>query len=355
MQVQDIHRLADVKGLPPEELEALAPVAERYAFLANDYYLDLIDWDDPVDPIRRLIIPDPGELDAWGELDPSNEQANTPTRGLQHKYRDTVLLLTTQACGGYCRFCFRKRLFIRGNTEVAVDLDPAVDYIRSHPEVTNVLLSGGDPLALGTPAILNMVERIRAIPHVRIVRLGSRMPAFNPYRILDDTALVEGLSSHSRPGARIFVITQFTHPRELTEPAVEALDRLQRAGIICVNQNPLLRGVNDDPDTLARLLARASWAGATPYYVFQCRPTVGNRPFTVPLTEAFTVFNEARTRVSGLARRARYTMSHATGKVVVVGMDDERVYARYHRAKDPENDGRLLVLERDDEAYWWDG
>lgn len=354
MKVRYIRRLADVEGLTPEEREAAGPVARRYAFRANSYYLDLIDWDDPADPIRRLVIPDPDELFDGGELDASREHAVTRAQGLQHKYRDTALLLVTHVCGAYCRYCFRKRLFMRDNHEASVDVSEGLAYIRGHPEITNVLLTGGDPLLLSTRRILDIVARLRAIPHVRLIRIGTKMPAFNPWRVLDDDALVDGLAAHARPDARVYIMTHFDHPRELTEPAVRGLDRLQRAGLVCVNQNPMIRGVNDLVPVLADLFARLSWAGCTPYYVFQGRPTAGNAPFKVPIVEGFRTFDRARCHVGGLARRARFAMSHATGKVVVVGVDEEHIYARYHRAKDPADEGRFLVLRRDDDAVWLD-
>lgn len=354
MEVRYIRRLNDVEGLSAGERDELDPVARRYAFRANDYYLGLIDWDDPADPIRRLVIPDTGELVDWGQLDASRERTVTRARGLQHKYRDTALLLVTHVCGAYCRYCFRKRLFMRHNDEASVDVSEGLAYIRDHPEITNVLLTGGDPLLLSTRRILDIVGRLRQIPHVRIIRIGTKMPAFNPWRILEDDALLDGLAAHSRPDARVFVITHFDHPRELTEPAVRGLDRLQRAGLVCVNQNPMIRGVNDQVAVLASLFARLSWIGCTPYYVFQGRPTAGNAPFEVPLVEGFRTFDRARHHVGGLARRARFAMSHASGKVVVVGLDDDHIYARYHRAKDPADEGRFLVLRRDDEACWLD-
>ena len=155
------------------------------------YYLDLINWDDPDDPIRQLIIPREEELTEWGTLDASNEESVTVAHGVQHKYTDTVLLLCNEVCGAYCRYCFRKRLFMDDNDEVTNDVSEGLRYIAEHPEVTNVLLTGGDPLLMSTRRLVDIFEALRAIPHVKIIRLGSKMPAFDPYRVLNDAELQE--------------------------------------------------------------------------------------------------------------------------------------------------------------------
>ena len=147
-RVRYVRRLDQIEQLSPEQRDRLGPVAARYVFRANDYYLDLIDWDDPDDPIRQLIIPREEELTEWGTLDASNEESVTVARGVQHKYTDTGLLLCNEVCGAYCRYCFRKRLFMDENDEVTNDVSEGLRYIADHPEVTNVLLTGGDPLLM---------------------------------------------------------------------------------------------------------------------------------------------------------------------------------------------------------------
>lgn len=332
----------------------LAAVTQTYAFRANDYYLSLIDWTDHNDPIRRLIIPCRDELREFGTLDASDEAANTKMLGLQHKYRDTALLLVTDQCAGFCRYCFRKRLFLPGTREASRQVEAGLEYIRQHPEITDVLLTGGDPLTLPTPRLAEIVNAIRAIPHIHTVRIGTKMVAYNPYRILEDQDLHRLLRSRTSDAGRIYFMCHFDHPRELTPDAVRAVALLRELGALCINQCPVIAGINDDADVLAELFQACTDAGCPQYYVFQCRPTAGNGPFEVPLVRGFSLVAQARARLSGLARRARYCMSHTTGKVEVVGIDDGRIYARYHRAKDPTNEGRVLVLRRDDEAYWLD-
>lgn len=340
--------------LSEEEKQTLSRVEGEFAFRANDYYLQLIDWDDPDDPIRRLIIPTEGELRDWGTLDPSRESDYTVANGTQHKYTHTALILAAETCDSYCRYCFRKRLTMRRGEEVMNDVRGGIEYIRAHPEVDNVLLTGGDPLTLATNKLRRIIERLREIDHVGIIRIGTKVLAFNPYRILDDPKLIELIEAYSWREKRIYVMSHFAHPRELTEPAVEAVDRLLKAGAIIANQCPLIAGVNDDAEVLVELFNRLSMTGATPYYLFQGRPTKGNAIFEVPIVRASRIFNEAFEGTSGLGRRPRLTMSHHTGKIEIVGYDESQIYLRYHRAAHEENKGRFLICHRDDRAIWFD-
>ncbi len=346
--------ILDIPQLSEEEHHRLKEVTDTFPFRSNDYYLSLIDWDDPEDPIRKIAIPDPAELEEWGNLDASQESAYMVAPGVEHKYDQTALVLLTNRCAGYCRYCFRKRLFMQMNTEVVRDLSRGLDYIRNHPEITNVLLSGGDPLFLSTRRLEAVIREVREIDHVKIVRIGTRIPVTNPYRITGDPALPEMIRRYSTPTKRIYVVTHFVHPRELTEAAYEGLDLLQRAGAILANQTPLLRGINDDPFVLGDLLRDLSFAGVAPYYIFQCRPTLGNRHFAVPVEEGYRIFEQAKSHCSGLAKRPVFAMSHRTGKIRIVGLDDECIYFKYHQAARREDRGKFMVFSRNPEAVWFD-
>lgn len=353
-RVKYIRSVSQVEGIPADQRALLEKVSQQYVFRANDYYLKLINWNDADDPIKQLIIPRAEELNDWGKLDASNEQAVTVARGVQHKYSDTVLLLCNEVCGAYCRYCFRKRLFMDENDEVTNDVSAGIDYIRNHPEVNNVLLTGGDPLLMSSRRLTEIFQQLRTIPHVKIIRLGSKMPAFDPWRILDNTELQAAFRRYSTQDQRIYLMAHFDHPRELTEPAVEGIAAALRCGLICVNQCPLIKGVNDDADVLAEMYSKLSYIGCPPYYLFQGRPTAGNEPYQMPIVRGWNIFQEAVRRGSGLARRARFAMSHETGKVEILGVDERRIYMRYHQAKDPDNLGRFMIFKRDDEAYWLD-
>lgn len=349
-----VNQLEQVHGLSDEERNKLQPVAEKFAFRTNEYYQSLIDWNDPDDPIRRIVMPDLQELDEFGEMDASDEHSYTVRKGLEHKYGDTALLLVNNVCGAYCRFCFRKRLFTDGNDEVTNDITDAVAYIEQHPEINNVLLSGGDPLIMSTGKLTKIIKQLRDISHVRIIRIGTKMTAFDPYRIINDPSLLEMLSQYSLPDRKIFVMAHFNHPRELTEPALKGLQLLQKAGAITCNQSPLIKGVNDKPEIIAELFGRLSFNGVIPYYLFLCRPTSGNEPYMVPIERGLEIFEEARRRLAGLAKQARLCMSHRTGKVEVVGKMDNKIVFRYHRAPDPHDCGRVMIFDSDPTASWLD-
>lgn len=353
-RVRYVRSVDQIPNIPPAERENLRKVAERYVFRANDYYLGLINWDDPNDPIKQLIIPRIEELDDWGKLDASNEQSVTVEHGVQHKYPDTALLLCNEVCGAYCRYCFRKRLFMDENDEVSNDVSQGIAYIKRHPEIREVLLTGGDPLLMSTRRLVEIFEALREIPHVEIIRIGSKMPAFDPWRLVNDLELQSVLRRFSEPEKRVYLMAHFDHPRELTEEAVAGIDCFIRNGVICVNQCPLIRGINDDPDVLADLYRRLSFIGCPPYYLFQGRPTAGNEPYALPIVRGWKIYSEAVRRASGLARRARFVMSHESGKIEVLAVDDRHMYLRYHRARYAESSGRFMICKRDDDACWFD-
>jgi KamA family protein len=300
------------------------------------------------------VVPSLAELGAEGALDPSDEAANTQLRGLQHKYSDTALLLVTDQCASFCRYCFRKRLFRPGSREANRHIEAGIEYIRAHEEISDVLLTGGDPLTLATSRLAEIIGMLSAIPHVRTIRIGSKIPAFNPYRISEDSEFLAMVREHASAGTAIYVMCHFDHPRELTVAAQRAIRLLGENGAQCVNQCPITQGINDDADVLAELFTRCTEIGCPQYYAFQCRPACGNSAFSVPIVRAFELFSAARSRVSGLSRRARFCMSHASGKIEVVGVDEASVFMRYHRAKDPTNENRVMVMKRNDDARWFD-
>ncbi len=347
-------RLEQVPQLSEEERNRLQPVSDKFVFRSNDYYNSLINWDDPADPIRKIIVPEVQELDDWGKLDASDEEKYTKVRGLEHKYDSTALLLVNEVCAAYCRFCFRKRLFMDDNEEVTKDISEGLEYIRAHKEISNVLLTGGDPLIMATSKLEPIIRQLREVEHVKIIRIGTKIPAFNPYRILKDHSLLEMIRKYSHIEKRIYIMAHFNHPRELTSVALEGLDALMRAGAIVVNQTPMVKGVNDDPEVLMELFQKLSFIGVPPYYVFQCRPTEGNKPYDIPVERTYEIFEQARARCSGLAKRARLVMSHASGKIEILGLTEKHIVFKYQRAADNEDSGKVVLFKRNPEAYWFD-
>lgn len=349
-----LYSLDRVAHLSAEEKTRLKRVTDKYAFRANEYYLSLIDWNDPNDPIRRLIIPHENELEGWGDLDPSKEKSVTVRRGVQHKYSSTVLILVNESCPSFCRYCFRKRLFMNDINEASYDLEAAVNYVRQHPEVNNVLLTGGDPMTLPTTRLEKIISALRAIDHVRIIRIGSKMPAFDPFRFINDDYLMEVLSRYSLPDRRIYMMCHFDHPRELTDEAKKAVSRLLEAGVVCANQNPIIRGISDDPEVMSTMWNELSYMGVPQYYVFQCRPTAGNKPYALSIVEAYHRIEEAKKTCSGLSKRLKYGMSHESGKIEIVAVDQRHIYLKYHRAKHRVDEQRVLVCHRSNSAMWLD-
>jgi len=354
IKVKYITKIEQLEQLSEQERADLKEVTDKFDFRVNDYYLSLIDWDNPDDPIRHIVIPDRRELEEWGRLDPSDEKRITIMPGLEHKYHSVVLFLVTNKCEGICRYCFRKRIFIKPEKESIQDWDAAYRYVSEHPEATNVLLTGGDPLTLATSKLEEIMRRLREIDHVQIIRLGTRMTSYNPYRIIDDPALLEAIAKYSTDKKKIYVVTHFVHPRELTDAAVEGVNLLRKAGAVMANQTPLIKGLNDNPEVLAELLKKLSFIGVPPYYIFQCRPALGNKAYTVPIEQGYEIVKQAKARVSGLAKRARYTMSHSSGKIEIVGKTEELVYFKYHRAARDADSGRFMAFKSNPNACWFD-
>lgn len=362
-----IRTLADVPALDEETRRELAPVMRVFEFRVSRYYLDLIDWSNPSDPLRQIVLPDRRELDSTLEIDPSDEESNTHVHGLQHKYPPTALLLVNDVCSSYCRFCFRKRFtlatsrvdHIRGpgaeavnEKETTFDIRLGLEYIRAHPEIDNVLVTGGDPLTLSVGRLEAIIRQLRSIPHVRTIRLGTKVPAFDPENVTDE--LLAMLRSYCSPETRIYMMVHFNHQRELTSLACARLEAILAHGLPACNQTPLLRGVNDNAVELSALHRRLADIGVAPYYVFQCRPTSGNERFIVSLQEGLDIVNGAKARLSGLAKRFRYVGSHATGKIEIAGVLGDQLVMRYHEAKSPQDENRIFTWPLDRPVFWFD-
>lgn len=342
-----------IEQIPKEEREKLKQITDKFVFRVNDYYLNLINWDDPHDPIKKLVIPNEDELNDYGRWDASDEDTNYVAPGCQHKYTTTALLVVSEVCGAYCRYCFRKRLFRNDVKEALIDVEPGLQYIAEHPEINNVLLTGGDPLILASRRLDMIFTRLREIDHVKIIRIGSKLPAFNPMRIYEDEELLDVIRKHSTPEKRIYIMAHINHPREITDEAYKAFQALHDAGAIVVNQTPVLKGINDDPRVLAELLDKLSWAGVTPYYFFINRPVRGNDAFVLTLEEAYNVVEEAKALTSGLGKRVRLSMSHTAGKIEILAIEDGKAYLKFHQSRDGDY-GKFITLDCPKDASWFD-
>lgn len=349
----------DLRGplaLDDAHVRHLEKIARRFPFSIPPYYLSLVDPADPQDPIRKMCVPDPEEWDPDGSFDTSGESANTVLGGLQHKYRQTALILTTSACAMYCRHCFRKRMVGLEGREGQESLGvcgKTLDYIREHTEINNVLLSGGDSLLLPTAVLRKYLEALCGMEHLDAVRICTRTPVVLPMRIYEDRPLLDMLREYGRK-KRLYVATQFNHPRELTKEAQRALEALNRIGVLVRNQTVLLRGVNDDAKVMGDLLRRLIRSGVLPYYLFQCRPVTGvkNR-FQLPIARACSIVEEARNAQNGLGKAFRYVLSHETGKIEILGPSgNKRWLFKYHQAKTREDQGRMFRVKLQADQCW---
>ena len=353
--ISTIEQLQQCVALSSQEERRLRELIKRHPMRITRYYASLIDWNDPNDPIRRMAVPSLEELDPTGSYDPSDEKANTKMPGLQHKYPPTALVLATNRCAMYCRHCFRKRLVGLTDEEVLHRFSEAVRYITQHQEINNVLISGGDPLILSTRVLGHFLDKLSKVPHLRFIRIGSRVPVTFPERILGDAALQTMLRQYSRRDKRVYITTHFNHPREITEQAIDVVAALYEAGVIVNNQAVLLNGVNDDPQTMVELQNRLAGIGANPYYVFQCRPVKRvKHGFQVPLARGHAILEEAKRYCNGYSKRFRYIMSDRSGKIEIIAVAENEIYMKYHEAKHPRNNGRFFKRPLTPTAGWLD-
>lgn len=289
--------LRGVPGLDPEKVDGMARVARVYPFAVTPYFLARIRWEDPADPLRRQVLPDPAELAPPGDssLDPLAEAAHTVAPGVIHRYPDRVVLLATRRCAVHCRHCFRKRLWAGSDDERDLLTEEGLQYVERHPAVRDVLLSGGDPLLLEDDRLAALLARVRSIPHVEIIRIGTRAPVVLPQRITP--ALCRLLDRHGP----VWLLTQFNHPEEISPEAAAACDRLLRAGVPVGNQSVLLRGVNDDAETIASLCRGLLRIRVRPYYLHQCDPVEGAAHFRTPVERGLEILERIQGRISGMA------------------------------------------------------
>jgi len=286
--------------VPPEQIGALKDVAARYAVAITPLMADLIDRNDPRDPIARQFVPDAREREQQPEerADPIADDPYTPVEGVVHRYPDRVLLKAVNACAVYCRFCFRREMVGPGRGGLSpAALDAALDYIGAHPEIWEVILSGGDPLVLSARRLKDIVTRLAVNTHVAVIRVHTRIPVVAPERIT--TAMVRALRA---PDKATFVVLHINHPRELTPQARAACAHLVDAGIPMLSQSVLLRGVNDDVATLGALMRALVACRIKPYYLHQADLAPGTAHLRTSIAEGQALMRGLRGRYSGLCQ-----------------------------------------------------
>lgn len=304
-------RLAPLLGLSPYETKARGETAAIYPMAVTPYYASLIGSPTPRDPVFLQCVPDPRELQGTQEEDPLGEADHTPVDHLIHRYRDRCVIMATNICAVYCRHCNRKRLWLRNRMVLTKKgLEKVRAYIANTPSVREVIISGGDPLTLPEDRLEGLLGTLRKIRHVEVLRIGSRIPVTLPMKITPELC---ALLRRFRP---LWFNTQFNHPREITTEAAAACDLLASSGIPISNQSVLLRGVNDDGETMKRLLYGLQRIGVRPYYLFQAEQVRGTEHFHVDMGKGIAMMETLRREISGLCL-PRYVMDTrgAAGKV----------------------------------------
>jgi lysine 2,3-aminomutase len=296
-----VDSLADLEArlnLTQEERAGVLLAGTKLAMAITPHFFNLIDRDDPNCPIRRQVIPRIEEgWDAPEEMaDPCGEDSHMPVPGLVHRYPDRVLFLVTDRCASYCRYCTRSRVVSGvGEQHLETQWEPAFKYLENHPEVRDVLLSGGDPLLFSDDRLDKILTRLRAIPHIQFIRIGSRIPIFLPQRITPELCAM--LKKHHP----LFISIHTNHPRELTSEVRDALGRLADAGVPLGNQSVLLRGVNDSVEIQKALVQKLLMCRVKPYYLYQCDLITGSSHLRTPVAEGVAIIEGLRGHTTGYA------------------------------------------------------
>ena len=297
-RITTLEQLEKLMVLTPEERAGCLFAQHKLALAITPHFFNLIDRQDPGCPIRRQVIPriEESEIAPGESPDPVGEEGTMPVPGIVHRYPDRVLFLVTDRCAAYCRYCTRSRLVSNAQAyDFHPELEAGLKYIEDHPEIRDVLISGGDPLLLSDAKLDALMGRLRAIKHVEFIRLGSRIPVFLPQRITP--ALAEVFRRHGP----IWLSIHTNHPKECTQELAAALDRLSFAGVPLGNQSVLLRGVNDDPQVMTSLVHRLLMMRVRPYYLYACDLIEGSSHLRVPIQRGVEIIRALRGHTTGYA------------------------------------------------------
>jgi lysine 2,3-aminomutase len=334
--LRSVRQLRYLLTFTPEELEAIGELEAHYKIAIPPYYFSLINPDDPHDPIRLQSVTSPLEMrnDSGYELeDPLEEDKDAPVPGLTHRYPDRALLVTTHVCTMYCRFCTRKRAtMVRGGWDaISRNDERMIEYVRDHTEIRDVIVSGGDPLTLPVSKLRFFLNSLAAMPHVDVIRIGTRVPVTLPQKLYDQD-LIDLLAS----AEKVWIQTHFNHPREITPEAARVCHALLRAGMPLNNHTVLLKGVNDSLETMRQLMRALLRIKVRPYYLFHCDPVIGAGHFRTSVWKGLEIMEGLRGHMSGLGIPTYVVDSpHGGGKIplmpnyLVSASDDAVVLRNY--------------------------
>lgn len=339
-RITDAERLSRIVTLSDREREALADENRRFPFAITPYYASLLSPHDPSQPVRRMTIPVPDEaVTSPGEsADPLSEDNDSPVHGLVHRYPDRVLFLTTETCSVFCRYCTRSRI-VGDEEHCGINLahwKGALQYIREHAEIRDVLLSGGDPLTLSNERLEWLLKELRAIRHVEVIRIGTKVPVVLPQRI---TAELTAMLKKYHP---VYMSLHFSHPSELTQETREACARLADAGIPLGSQTVLLKGINDDPQTMRALMTGLMKNRVRPYYLYQCDMINGSAHFRTSVETGINIIENLRGHISGYAV-PHYVIDAPGGGGKIPLLPD------YDQGRGP--DGEVLLRNYEDKLF----
>ncbi len=295
-RITTLAQLEQWMKLTPDEKEGCLFAAHKLSLAITPYYFNLIDTKNPECPIRKQVIPNIKEsYIAPGESsDPVGEEGTMPVPGIVHRYPDRVLFLVTDRCASYCRYCTRSRLVSNAQSyDFHPELEQGLKYIESHPEIRDVLISGGDPLLLSDAKIDSLLGRLRAIPHVEFIRMGSRIPVFLPQRITPELAEI------FRKHGPIWMSIHTNHPKEVTQELAAACERLSLAGVPLGNQSVLLDGINDSVEVMKSLVHRLLMIRVRPYYLYACDLIEGSTHFRAPIQKGIEIIRGLRGHTTG--------------------------------------------------------
>ena len=332
--IRSVRQLRNLLDFSADELEAIGRLEGEYKVAIPPYYFSLIDPKNTHDPIRLQSVPSPLEAESTSgyELeDPLEEEKDSPVPGLTHRYPDRALLVTTPNCTMYCRYCTRKRATLtRGGWEgVSPNDERMIEYIRQHPEIRDVIVSGGDPLTLPIGKLRFYLDNLKEIDHVDVIRIGTRVPVTLPQRLYDNE-LLDLLEATGK----VYIQTHFNHPREITPEAARVCKSLLRAGMPINNHSVLLKGVNDNLETVRELLRGLLRIKVRPYYLFHCDPVIGAGHFRTSVWTGMQIMEGLRGHMSGIGIPTYVVDSpHGGGKIplmpnYLVSMSDDSVVLR---------------------------
>src|SRR5437879_477142 len=299
--IRSVRQLRDLLPFSPEELEAIGALEAEYKLAIPPYYFSLINTDDPNDPIRLQSVTSPLEAQnpSGYELDdPLDEDKDMPVPGLTHRYPDRCLMVTTHVCTMYCRFCTRKRAtMVRGGWDaISHDDERMIEYVREHPQIRDVIVSGGDPLTLPPAKLKYFLHSLRDIPHVDVIRIGTRVPTTLPQRLYDNEVL-----DILEDAEKVWIQTHFNHPREVTPEVARVCKSLLKRGMPLNNHTVLMKGINDDLATMRKLMRALLKVKIRPYYLFHCDPVIGAGHFRTSIWKGLEIMEGLRGHMSGLA------------------------------------------------------